>query len=98
MQVTAEQTNPCTIVLDITVDEPQVSRAFDSVYREFSRYANVPGFRPGKAPRAIVERFVDTAKVRERALEKVVKDSYRQAIEEQGITAYRNPDIDTTDL
>src|SRR5690242_10547202 len=64
MQVTAEQTNPCTLVLDIVVDEPQVSRAFESVYREFSRYAKVPGFRPGKAPRAIVERYVDAAKVR----------------------------------
>lgn len=98
MQVTAEQTAPCTIVLDIAVDEQQVAKAFDNVYREFSRYTNVPGFRPGKAPRAIVERYVNPEKVRERALEKLITDTYPKAIEEQGITPFRNPDLDTTDL
>ena len=53
------------------VDEQQVARAFDSVYRDFGRYANVPGFRPGKAPRALVERFVNQERVRERTLEKI---------------------------
>jgi trigger factor len=94
MQVTAEQTDPCTIVLDIEVDEQQVARTFDQVYREFGRYANVPGFRPGKAPRAIVERYVDAERVRERALEKLVGDTYYKAIEEQGITPYRQPEVD----
>lgn len=98
MQVTAEQTDPCTIVLDIAVDEQQVARAFDSVYREFSRYANVPGFRPGKAPRAILERFVDSERVRERTLEKLITDTYFKAIEEEGITPYRQPDIQPPDL
>ena len=55
MEVISEQVDPCTIVLDISVDEQQVARAFDSTYREFSRMVNVPGFRPGKAPRAILE-------------------------------------------
>src|SRR5438105_12285852 len=98
MQVTAEQTNPCTIVLDIAVDEQQVTRTFDSVYREFSRYVNVPGFRPGKAPRAILERYLDSERVRERALEKIVTDSYFKALKEHDITPYRQPETDLTDL
>lgn len=98
MQVTAEQTSPCTIVLDIHVDEQQVARAFDSTYKEFGRYANVPGFRPGKAPRAIVERYVNKEKVREQTLEKLIRDSYFKAIEEEGITPYRNPDIEPSEL
>ncbi|HLV81323.1 MAG TPA: trigger factor [Chthonomonadaceae bacterium] len=98
MQVTAEKTDPCTLVLDISLDAEQVSRAFDNVYREFSRYANVPGFRPGKAPRAVLERYVDRERVRERTLEKLVTDTYAKAIEEQKITPYRNPDIEPPDL
>ncbi|HZO89239.1 MAG TPA: trigger factor [Chthonomonadaceae bacterium] len=98
MEVTAEQTDPCTIVLDISLDEQQVARTFDSVYREFSRYANIPGFRPGKAPRAIVERFVNPEKVRERALEKLISDSYFKAIQEEAIEPYREPRIEPTDL
>lgn len=98
MQVTAEQTDPCTVVLNIEVDEQQVSRAFDSAYRDFGRHANVPGFRPGKAPRALVERFVDNERVRRHALEKIVRDTYPKAIEEESLTPFRDPEIDAADL
>ena len=98
MQVTAEHPDPCTVVLDINVDEQQVTQAFEAAYREFGRYANVPGFRPGKAPRAIVERYVNKEKVRQHALEKVIRDSYFQALQEQDITPYRDPNIEPTDL
>ncbi len=98
MQVTAEHLDPCTVVLDINVDEQQVVQAFEIAYKEFGRYANVPGFRPGKAPRAIVERYVNKEKVRQHALEKLIRDSYFQALEEQSIAPYRDPRIDPTDL
>ncbi len=98
MQVTAEQTDPCTVVLTVEVDEQQVSRAFDSAFREFGRYANVPGFRPGKAPRALVERFVDTERVRRHALEKIVRDTYPKAIEEESLTPFRDPEIDAGEI
>lgn len=98
MQVTADQTTPCTVVLDITVDEPQVSRAFDVSFREFSRYVNVPGFRPGKAPRVLVERYVDMARLRQHALEKIIRETYPDAIQDQDLTPYRDPEIEPTDL
>ena len=98
MQVTAEKPDPCTVVLDITVDEPQVSRAFDVSFREFSRYVNVPGFRAGKAPRVLVERYVDMARLRQHALEKIIRESYPGAVEEQDLKPYREPDIEPTDL
>lgn len=98
MQVTREQPDPCTIVLTIEVEEQQVSRTFDSVYREFSNYVSVPGFRPGKAPRNLVQRFVNTEKVNERALEKLISDTVVKALEAEEIQPYRNPDVEPTDI
>jgi len=98
MQVTAEQTTPCTVTLDIAVDEEQVSRAFDRAYKEAGRYVNIRGFRPGKAPRALVENNVNKEKIRERALEFVITDSYLKAIEEEDLTPYRQPEIEPTDI
>jgi trigger factor len=98
MQVTAEQTSPCTITLDINVDEEQVAQTFDSTYKEFSRHVNVPGFRPGKAPRTLVERYVNKERVQQQALEQLVRDCYFKAIEDEGITPYRNPEIQPADL
>ena len=98
MQVNAEQTNPCTIVLDITVDETQVSRAFESSYREFSRHTNIPGFRPGKAPRVLVEKYADGARVKQHTIEKIVQDAYQKAIAEHQITPFRDGRVDAGDL
>lgn len=98
MLAPTEQIDPCTVMLEITVDENKVSRAFSRVFQEYSRYVNVPGFRPGKAPRAVLERFVDMTRVRQIALERVIEDSYKEAIQEQGITPFRPAKVDTPDL
>ena len=57
MQVTKEQVDPCTVALDIKIEPDIVSKAFGQAYREFGQFTNVPGFRPGKAPRRMVERY-----------------------------------------
>ena len=98
MQVTAEQTDPCTLVLDVSIDEQQVARAFEAAYKELGKFASVPGFRPGKAPRAIVERFLDPQRVRQHTLENLIRATYPEAIEEQGVTPFRNPVFDPSDL
>jgi trigger factor len=98
MQVTAEQTDPCTLVLDVSIDEQQVARAFDAAYKELSKFASVPGFRPGKAPRAIVERYLDPQRVRQHTMEKLIRATYPDAIEEQGVVPFRSPVFDPSDL
>ena len=98
MQVTAEQVDPCTLSLDIMVDEEQVTRTFDKTYREFSRVVNVPGFRPGKAPRAILERHVNKVRLQERAREVIIQEAYQKALEQEGVTPYRNASVQPSDL
>jgi trigger factor len=94
MQVTTEQPDPCTLVLDISVEADHVSRVFDSTYREFSRYVNVPGFRPGKAPRALLERYVNQERLIQRANEMLVNEVVGEYLTEQDITPFRNPALD----
>ncbi len=98
MQVTAEQVDPCTLSLDIVVDEEQVAKTFDKTYREFSRVVNVPGFRPGKAPRAILERHVNKQRLQERAREVIIQEAYGRALEQEGVTPYRNATVQPSDL
>ncbi len=85
MQVTAEHRSPCTVALSIEVDEQQVTHTLDAVYKEFSRYVSVPGFRPGKAPRAMVERYLDIEKVQRRTVERIVNETFPKAVEEEGL-------------
>lgn len=94
MQVNTEQPDPCTLILDISVEADQVAKTFDSTYREFSRYVNVPGFRPGKAPRALLERYVNQDRLRERAQEKVIGEAVQEILEEQDVQPFRSPSLD----
>lgn len=94
MQVKQEQISPCEIELEIEVEAEKVAEAFDQTYKELSKVANIPGFRKGKAPRQILEQYLDRDKVRERALEKLADAAYADALKETGIDPYAPADTE----
>ncbi|MEP6755025.1 MAG: trigger factor [Chthonomonadales bacterium] len=98
MQFSKEQTDPCTITLDITIDADTVSQGFDRAYKEFGKYTAVPGFRPGKAPRIMVERYVNKEKLLQRVMELVAGPAYREILDSEKITPYVEPEVDFADL
>ena len=98
MQVTKTEIEPRTVSLDITVDAPIVQKGFDRAYREFSNFTNVPGFRPGKAPKAMLARYVNHERLRERVMEIIAGPAYREALDQEKITAYSDPEVEFSDL
>lgn len=94
MQVTQEQVSPCEIELNIEVEAEKVNAATDDTYRELARATTVPGFRKGKAPRAILERFLDEEKVKERVADKVLQAAYKEALEETKIEPFAPADVE----
>ena len=56
MNVTVEDLGPCKKLVRFEIDPPEVEEAFANTRKEFVKHANFPGFRPGKAPRAMYER------------------------------------------
>lgn len=98
MQVTSEQINPCKVDLKIEVEAEKVAQAFDRTYREFAKVAKVPGFRPGKAPRSIVEKYVSDESVRREVADMLVTEAYSQAIEQEKLDPYAAPEVDVEQL
>lgn len=98
MQVTKQETEPCTYTLDIEVDAQAVSRAFGRAYRDFSQFTRVPGFRPGHAPRKVLERYVDDDRLRRHAMEIIAQDAYAEALKQEEIEPYDEPDLEPGDL
>jgi trigger factor len=56
MSYEIERTAPCRVVLSATIAADEVAGEREHVVKEFLRHARIDGFRPGKAPRAVVER------------------------------------------
>ncbi len=94
MQITRTPGPNSTIDLQIEVPAERLGRAIDEAVRHLSRRTRVPGFRPGKAPRAFLERQLAPGAVLDDAVEHLVQDAYREALIEEDILPLTNPDVD----
>jgi len=93
VNVTVETLAPCKKLLRVEVDVQTVDAAFENATKEFQRFAQLPGFRPGKAPRALVLKSY-AAKIEEEVKRKLIPDSYRQALEQEKLKPVIYPDIE----
>ncbi|HYG33182.1 MAG TPA: trigger factor, partial [Clostridia bacterium] len=75
------------------VEAQKVDETFDTVTKQFQREANLPGFRPGKAPREMVVRKY-SKDIEDEAKRKLISDAYKKAVEEQKLDVLGYPDIE----
>ena len=93
MDVTVEDVAACRKKLTITFPREEIDQKFAARFTELEREALVPGFRPGRAPRRLIEkRFRDA--VTEEVRVKLVAEGFEKAIEEQDLDVIGDPDVD----
>ena len=83
--------------LQIEVPGEVVSKEIDSAYRKLSKKAKVKGFRPGKVPRTILERYYGDY-VHNEVMSTLISDTYVKAISEKDIKPVSQPTIDNGTL
>jgi trigger factor len=84
------------VKLSVEVDEDEFDKAISDAYRKIAREVRIPGFRPGKAPRKVLERRLGFQVGREQALSDALPEYYAQALVEHDVDAIDSPDIDIT--
>jgi trigger factor len=97
MNVTATPAPKSSVLLEIEVPADQLDRAVREATQRLSRRTRVAGFRPGKAPRPILERVLGPTAVLDEAVDHLVQSAYRDAIIEQGIVPLTNADVEVVD-
>lgn len=93
MNVTVENLAPCKKLVRVELDIPAVDAAFAAMEKDFQKQANLPGFRPGKAPIPMVVRKYEQ-EIKDEVKRKLINDSYRKALEEKKIDVLGYPDIE----
>ncbi|MBN1460485.1 MAG: trigger factor [Armatimonadetes bacterium] len=86
------------VELQVTVPPEPVQEVREQVLRAFATRANVPGFRKGKAPRALVERLVDQDALKEQIVETLLEKAYEAAIEKAEIEPLNRAQIGDPEL
>ncbi len=94
MQVNVTPQENSKVLLEITVDPAEVKTAWDNAYKKLARAIRIPGFRPGRAPRALVERYAGEAALREEALEALLPTALDGALKENQLRPVTDPQIE----
>ena len=92
MTVEVQTIAPCRQKLIITASADEARKPYDELIAEFTKQCNPPGFRAGKAPRAVIER-VYRADIDKEAKRVMVGKFYRKALEQEKISAVDIVDI-----
>jgi trigger factor len=93
--VTSERLPDAQVVLQIEVEPEAVEKATQRAYQSLASRVKIPGFRPGKAPRYLVERYVGGADVlRQEGIERAIPDAYREALTQADVQPIDQPEIE----
>ncbi len=95
MRANAEPVEGNRVRLSIEVDRSEVDDALDATVRRLGRQVRVPGFRPGKVPRQILEaRLGGSAALRQQAINDLLPEVYAQAVADTELDPIAAPEID----
>jgi trigger factor len=97
MRATTEPLEGNLVRLSVEIDEPEFDRALVGVVKTLASQIRVPGFRPGKVPRKVLEaRMGGAGALRAEALREALPDFYAQAVVDSEIDPIASPEIDIT--
>jgi len=94
VKVDTERKPGSQVVLSVEVDADQVSKSIDQAYSRLAPRVRIAGFRPGKAPRPMIEREIGWPALRQEALDLLLATAYNSALDEAGLDPIDVPRVE----
>jgi trigger factor len=92
VEITVEDLSPIKKRIGVALPPEEVGAEIDRAYRGLQRHARIKGFRQGKVPRAVLEKYYGE-QVRSEVIGKLIQDSYVRALEERNLRAVTRPEV-----
>jgi trigger factor len=96
METTVEALEGNKVRLRVTVPVSEFESAIDAAFKKLAREVRIPGFRPGKAPRRLLESHLGTEIAREQALRDSLPEYYSQAVVAEDLDTIAPPELEIT--
>ena len=97
MKSTVEALEGNKVKLSVEIDEQEFESAIDAAFKKIAREVRIPGFRPGKAPRRVLESHIGAEAGRAQALNDALPEYYSDAVVANEVDVISPPEIDITD-
>jgi trigger factor len=94
MNVTTTPAPKSSILVEVELPTEELTKAIGQSVARLGRRNRIPGFRPGKAPRPILERALGPGAVLDDAVEHLVQDAYRRWLRESDVVPIANADVE----
>jgi trigger factor len=94
LKVTKDKVENSQAYLTIEMEPAEMEHGMEDGYKHLVTKANIPGFRKGKAPRAVVERYLGKGRLLEEAIDHLIPEAYQNACKEQAIEPYAQPTVE----
>lgn len=95
ISVETTETSSIQRTLRVEVDAKRVRKAFDRAYKDLGRQVRVRGFRPGKAPRSVLEKIYGGS-IGEELEQQLVRETLPDALEQAGVEPVSEPQVDSS--
>jgi trigger factor len=92
MKVTLEREGKNVVKLGFELESDKVSRAYEQACRQLSKQVRIPGFRPGKAPRMVLEKTVGEETIKRETLERLVPELLNEALFKENLDIITQPE------
>jgi len=94
VRVSVEKLPQSSVRLDIVADPDEFNQALDRAFRRVNQQVRIPGFRPGKAPRFILEQRLGREVLVEEAQREIMDTLYRRALDQENLIPVSDPEVD----
>jgi trigger factor len=94
VKVTSESLPERQVKLQIEIDPDKHAEAMEQAYKRLAPKVQIKGFRPGKAPRPLIEKQLGQHRILDEAMDILIPDAYNEAIKEQDLSPVASPAVE----
>ena len=95
MKVTLDREGKNVVKLELELESDKTIKAYEQTCRKLSHRINIPGFRPGKAPRGVLEKTIGIESIKQEALEHLIPELLGKAIVAEQLELITEPELDS---
>ena len=98
MKTTVEKLENNMVKVDIEIDAETAEKEYNKACKRLAQRVNIPGFRKGKAPKAILEKNIGAEAIRHDVMDSLLPSAFAQAIKENDLNIITEPAVESYDF
>ena len=95
MSVKIENLENNQVKFEITIDSKTAEKAYNDIIKNYTKQVNIPGFRKGKAPHNVVEKYLGAERIKVQVVENLFPAEFHKAVSENKLDLAIQPEIES---